>query len=193
MKRLFVVGAATLSLSACAVTMTAAPPGPLQTDAGLAVDLQNSWTRIPAALNGATNGTVLTRHGVMLDRVDLLSIDAGKSIIKAPRNVDVPVFRAGMSELELVELVTASLLRVGLTDVRAENVRPHQFLGASGIRFNLVGKYSSGLNMRGDAALAVVNGKLNVILFVAPAAHYYDANAAEIEQLIQNARLSTSS
>jgi hypothetical protein len=188
MKRLFVAGA-TLGVAACTPTMSAVAPGPAETDTGISVNLQNSWTRIPSQLNAATTGTVFTRHGVMLNRVDVLSIEPGKSLIKVPRNVDAPVFRTGMTELELVEFVTASLSRIGLRDLRTENVRSHTFLGAPGIRFNVAGKYASGLDMRGDAALAVVDGKLNVILFIAPAVHYYDANAAEIEQLIQSARL----
>jgi hypothetical protein len=46
------------------------------------------------------------------------------------------------------------------------------------------------LNLRGDAALAESNGKLNVIIFVAPASHYYEASAAEVDALIQSAHAS---
>lgn len=183
--------AAIAALSACAPTMVAAPAGAFQSATPLAVDLEHSWTHIPPQLNGVTNGSVLTRHGVMLERVDLMSIRPGGSILKVARNVDAPQFRAGMSEPELVELVTSSLSRLGFTDLNAANIRPHQLVFGNGVRFELTGKYRSGLNMRGDCVLAESNGALNVILFLAPAAYYYDANEAEIDHLIQSARVAS--
>lgn len=141
-------------------------------------------------LNFATTGSVLTRQGLSLQRVDILTLEPGNSIIRVTRDEDAPEYRAGMSETELVELVTASLTRLGYTDITADNIRAHQLAGAPGVRFNIGGKYSSGLNLRGDAALAESNGKLNVIIFVAPASHYYEASAAEVDALIQSAHAS---
>lgn len=189
MKRILALTMAA-AMAACVPTMTAAPAGAFDPGTGLTVNLQNSWTHVPANLNGAVNGSVLTRHGLALERVDILSIEPGQSLIRVPREVDAPEFRAGMSEPELVELVTSSLSRIGFTDLAAEDVRAYQMAGAPGVRFALTGKYASGLHMRGDAALAESGGKLNVILFLAPAAHYYDANANEIDALIQSARFS---
>jgi hypothetical protein len=190
MKR-FAMMVAIAALSACAPMMTAVPPGAFNSGAGLAVNVQRAWTHIPPNLNWTTNGSILTRQGLSLQRVDILTLDSGDSILRVARNADAPEFRAGMSESELVELVTSSLLRMGYTDIIAENVRPHQLAGANGVRFNIAGKYSSGLNLRGDAALAESNGKLNVIIFTAPATHYYQASAAEIDQLINSARVAS--
>jgi len=142
-------------------------------------------------LNGVTTGSVLTRHGVELDRVDLMSIAVGGSIMKVGPHDDAPRYRAGMSDLELVELVTSSLTRMGFTDVQTVNVRPQQFAGAAGVRFGITGKYHSGLNMRGDIVLAQANSKLDAIMFIAPAAYYYDANSEEIEHLISSAHLAS--
>lgn len=55
------------------------------------------------------------------------------------------------------------------------------------MRFDLHGKYPSGLKLRGEAVLAQANDELNLIIFLALAAHYYEANAAEVEQIIQSA------
>ncbi|HVK82431.1 MAG TPA: hypothetical protein VM915_17670 [Verrucomicrobiae bacterium] len=191
MKR-FAAFAAAAALAACVPTMAAAPAGGFDTGSGLAVNLQNSWTHIPPAINYATTGSVLTRQGVSLQRVDILTLEPGESIVRVPRNTDAPEYRAGMSETELVELVTASLTRLGYTDIVADNIRAHQLASAPGVRFNIAGKYSSGLNLRGDAALAESGGKLNIIIFVAPAAHYYEASAAEVDQLIQSAHAGAS-
>jgi hypothetical protein len=189
MKRFFAIAALAV-LTACAPTMAAAPPGAFQPTNALAVNLQNSWTHIPPQLNFVTNGSVLTRHGVSLGRVDIVRLEPGQSILRVARNVDAPEYTSGMSELELVELVTASLQRLEYTDIRAENVRPHQLAGVPGVRFDIHGKYPSGLNLRGDAVLAQANDELNLIIFLAPAAHYYEASAAEVEQIIQSARAS---
>lgn len=191
MKR-FAALVAIAALTACVPTMTAAPAGAFDSGSGLAVSLQRDWTHIPPNLNFATTGSVLTRQGLSLQRVDILTLEPGDAIIRVTRDEDAPEYRAGMSETELVELVTASLTRLGYTDITTDNIRAHQLAGAPGVRFNIGGKYSSGLNLRGDAALAESNGKLNVIIFVAPALHYYEASAAEVDALIQSAHAGAS-
>jgi hypothetical protein len=45
--------------------------------------------------------------------------------------------------------------------------------------------------MKGDVALGVSNGMLHVIMFTAPATHYYDAALPEVEALIASARISS--
>jgi hypothetical protein len=176
------------ALMACAPTLTAAPPGLFQPKRGVAVELRSAWTHIPPELNDVTTGSVLTRHGLALNRIDIIRLRPGQSIVRAPSYVEAPRFRTGMSEPELVGLVTASLQRLEYTDVRTENVRPHTLAGAPGVRFDIHGKYPSGLNLRGDAVLAQAHDELNLILFLAPAAHYYEASANEVEQIIQSAR-----
>ncbi len=187
MKRL-ALAAAVAALTACAPMMTAVPPGAFTATNSLAVNVQNAWTHIPPNLNFATNGSVLTRQGVSLQRVDILTLEPGDSIVRVARNVDAPTYREGMSEGELVELVTSSLGRMGYANIAAENVRPYQLAGAPGVRFYVTGQYASGLDLRGDAALAEKDGKLNIIIFTAPAAHYYEASASEVENLVNSAR-----
>lgn len=183
------LGAVLCAALAGCVAMTAAHPGAYRAGA-IGVDLQHAWTSIPPGLNTLTNGTVLTRHGTSLERVDIMTLSPGQSILKVARNVDAPKYRAGMSETELVEFVTASLTRMGLTDIAPDNVRAFTLAGSPGVRLNVNGRYPSGLNLRGDVAMAEANGKLNIIMFVAPAAHYYEASASEIDHLIGSARVS---
>ena len=189
MKLVIALSAAAL-LTACAPTMAAAPAGAFQAPSRVAVTLDHSWTHIPPALNLATNGSVLTRHGLALERVDIISIEPGEAIVRARENDDAPRFRDGMSEIEVVELVTSSLARMGYTDVQTTDVRPHQWGGANGVRFGLNGRYPSGLNLRGDVVLAQANGKLNLMMYLAPASHYYDATATDFEHMVASAQLS---
>lgn len=188
MKRLVAL-AAIATLAACAPTLTTAPPGLFQPKRGVAVELRNAWTYIPPELNNVTTGSVLTRHGLALDRIEIVRLRPGQSIMRAPSYIDAPRYRSGMSDSELVELLTASLQRLGYSDIRTENLHPHPLAGAQGLRFDIHGKYPSGLNLRGDAALAQANDELNLIIFLAPAAHYYEASAAEVDHIIQSARM----
>jgi hypothetical protein len=190
MKNTALILAAALTLTACAPTMKLAPAGAFQTPSHIAVNLDHNWTHVPPALNASTNGSALTRHGLALNRVDLISIAPGEAIIRVDRRTQAPRFQQNLSAPELVELVTASLARMGYTNVQTADVRPTQLGGAEGIRFSLTGAYQSGLNMRGDVALAQANGKLNVIMYTAPAAHYFEANALDFEHMIQSAHFS---
>lgn len=187
--KLFAIALAT-ALGACAPTMVAAPAGTFQAPSHIVVTLDHSWTNIPPTLNPNVNGSVLTRHGLPLDRVDLISIAPGEAIIRATRREQAPRYQANMSAPELVELVTSSLSRLGYTNIQTADVRPVQFVGAQGLRFVVSGCYESGLNLRGDVVLAAAKGKLNLMMFVAPAAHYYDANEGDFDHMVQSAHLS---
>jgi hypothetical protein len=191
MKMLKVLALATaLVVASCAPTMTALAPGvPAATEASFTVTPPQAWSRIPAGLNFQTAGSVLTRHGMNLDRVDLITAKPGRGLLRNAPNADLPVFRAGMSDLETVELVTTTLARMNYTGVTAANVRPHPFGAANGVRFDLSGKDASGLNVKGDVALAQSGGSLHVIIYLAPAQRYFDLSATEVDAMIKSAAL----
>lgn len=187
-KRL-VFAALAAALAGCAA-LTAVEPGPLKTDAGFSVDLQNAWTRFPVGAGGLVKGTVITRHGLPLNRIDMVTVAPGGALVSANKTAQVPRFRADQGDIELVELVTATLTRLGFANVSARNVRPAKFVGAAGLRFEVTGAYESGLRLRGDVALAKVDGKLHVMWLIAPEIHYFDASNAEFDAMVTSSRLS---
>lgn len=189
MKKAALTAAAGMALAGCVETMSAVPAGPLDGDAGFTVTLQDDWTRIPASINMMTRGDLLTKDGLTLNQLHLISLEDGQSLVRAAKDVDVPVYAAGMSALEQVDLVSASLQRLQYADIATANIRPQDFDGVEGTRFDITGKFQSGLNFRGDVAVAQADKMLHVVIFLAPAAHYYDAEAGEVVDIVETAQL----
>ena len=184
MKHLTLVLSAMLILPACAPTMSAAPAGTLALKKSATVNLTQSWTSVPDGLHNA-KGVVLTKDGMTLNRVHIISVKSGKEMVDVnDKSLEYPVYTAGMSRLEQVNFVTSSLSRMGLADVQTASVTPATLSGTDGIRFDLNGKYSSGLNFRGKVGMAETPTGLNMIIFVAPSEYYYDRDIAEIDSMI---------
>jgi len=184
MKHLTLALGAMLLLPACAATMTAAPVGALTLKDSATVNLTQSWTSVPDALHGA-KGTVLTKDGMTLNRLHIVTVKSGDEMVDVTdKSLEYPVYTSGMSRLEQVNFVTSSLSRLGLVDVKTASVTPATLSGTDGIRFDLNGKYSSGLNMRGKVGMAETDTGLNMIIFIAPSEHYYGRDIAEVDNMI---------
>jgi len=186
MKHLALALGALLFLPACAATMSAAPVGALSLKNGATVNLTQSWTSVPDGLHNA-KGTVLTKDGMTLNRLHIMTVKSGKEMIDVnDKSLEYPVYTSGMSSLEKVNFVTASLSRLGLVDVKTASVTPATLGGSDGIRFDLNGKYASGLNMRGKVGMAETEAGLNMIIFIAPSEYYYGRDIAEVETMISS-------
>jgi hypothetical protein len=187
MRRLAAFAGAFL-LTACVATPTLVPAGDYQSG-GVTVTLERSWTEMPEI--ASTGAPYLTFDGPLLNQVHVLSaIPAGEGIIKTQdEDATVPTFRAGMSAIELVELVTDSVgMLLDLEDVAPADVKPATLAGAEGVSFVFTAARPTGLRYRGAATAAESNGTLDVMLFIAPEAHYYGALAPEVERLFASAR-----
>ena len=188
MKHLAIALSAILILPACAVTMSAAPVGTLALKNNATVNLTQSWTSVPDALHGA-KGTVLTKDGMMLNRVHIISVEPGDEMVDVTdKSLEYPVYSEGMSRLEQINFVTSSLARLGFVDVKTASVAPATLSGTDGIRFDMSGKYASGLNLRGKVGMAETDAGLNMIIFVAPSEYYYDRDVAEVDAMISSIR-----
>lgn len=179
--------AALAALAACATPPKEAPAGPYSAG-GLSVTLERAWTEMPVRLS-ATPAPYLTYDGPRLNQVHLLSIADGEGVLKPPRTEErtIPVFRAGMSSLQLVELITESVTSFGLQNVTAVEIRPATLAGAEGVGFDLTAAQPNGLRMRGRAVAAETDGTLDLMLYIAPEMHYYEANRAEVERMLASA------
>lgn len=189
MRYLIALGCAA-ALSACAVMPEAVDPGPYESEAGFTVTLEESWSRWPSQINPATQGEYLTQDGVLLNRLHLVTLKDGETLLR-PRRVEVnPItYQASGSELEIVDLVTASLSQAGYNEMEASNVRPAMIDGRDGMRFALTGKWTNGLDVRGDVAAVARASQLHLIFFLAPALHYYDELAGDVDAIIASVDL----
>ena len=184
MKQYLAFALAAASLSACAVVPQTQPAGVFETEGDFSVTLERDWSRWPSQINGDTTGEFITQDGVLLNRVHLVSIPDAGTLVRARRGTEMPSYSQGASEFEVVEFVTSSLEMIGYHDVQATDIRPVQLDDSRGLRFGLTGVWQNGLRVRGDVATLPHDDQLDLILFMAPELHYYDALSAEVDGII---------
>jgi len=100
----------------------------------------------------------------------------------------MPAFRSSFGALEVAEMVadTIEALIPG-ADVETTDFRPVAFGARDGFRFEI--RYvRRRLPIRGTVAGAIHKGTPDLILFTAPAEHYFDLRAAEVERIIASIR-----
>ena len=189
MIRIAFLSAAGLIAAACTETVTLAPAG-VYSAGGYAFDLQRDWSHIPEGLDRAVTVDQLTVDGPRLNQVYLIDglADGAAMVERADEEDPAPAFRAGMSELEIVEFLTDSLSALGMQDVAAENVRPASFAGAPGVRFDFTAARDNGLTLRGTAAASSAGEALDGLVFIAPAEHYFGYYRAEVDAMFDSAR-----
>ena len=189
MIRLAALAAAGLLAAACTETVTLAPAG-VYNASGYAFDLQRDWSHIPDGLDPSVTVDQLTVDGPQLNQVLLIEqlADGASLIVTAGADDPAPVFRTGMTELDVVEFLTDSLSALGLEDVAARNIRPAPFAGAAGVRFQFTARRANGLAVRGAAAASSAGDSLDGLVFLAPAEHYFSHYQGDVEAMFDTAR-----
>jgi len=172
------------SVSGCVATPQAVAPGPFASEAGFTVPLTNDWSQWASTINLQTKGEFLTKDGVQLNRLHLVSLDDGEPFVRAARDTDLPKYSAESSEIDIADFVASSFKRLGYSAMDAEAIEPASFDGQDGISFKLTGKTEKGLNVAGDAAAVKVADGLKLVIFLAPKTHYYGASAEEVSGII---------
>jgi hypothetical protein len=132
---------------------------------------------------------VLTIDGPLLNRVYLAQgLQQGVGLLKpVSKEHPVPTYHADMSATELVEFVSDSVAAMGYQRIETATLKPAKFGAVDGLRFGMTAQTESGLEMKGAAETAVVDGKLYLILYLAPREHYFDANLADVEAIMNSA------
>jgi hypothetical protein len=101
---------------------------------------------------------------------------------------DGPWFRAGMRPDEVRDIVLDGLRGAGWANVEASNLRPVSWGGVPGLRFEIDLDNPNGLVYRGMATAAERDGRLTVLLWVAPAEHYYGRDAEAVGRMFDSLR-----
>lgn len=117
-----------------------------------------------------------TRHGTGLDELHFYTgIRPGEPLfpVNGAQKKDLPPWTARMTPNDIEDLVSASLERKGLRNVRATGLRPCPFGAAKGFCFDLAMASRAGLEMRGRVLAATRKGTLDLLLFTAPAEYYF--------------------
>ncbi len=179
-------------IAACA-SIADAPVGAFKVgESGYHVTLGREWADISQIMVARPkNVRLLSLDGPLLNRLYLSDgLTSGQFLVKPlAKDKPTPTYQKGMSPTELVEFVSDSVAALDYQRVETAGLRPVKLVGAEGLRFDLKAKTREGLEIAGTAAVAESGGKLYVILYLAPAEHYYKATLGDVEGVISSASL----
>ena len=181
-----------ISLAGC-VSITSAPAGKYSVVKTYDVTLGQQWSDITVLFAKSKNVRVLSVDGPLLNRLYLAAgLAPGQYMVRPLRKeLPTPTVKADMSATERIEFVSDSVAALDYQRVETSRPRPAKFGDADAVRFDLTAKTSEGLDIKGTAVVAEVGGKLHLILFLAPAEHYFQKDLAEVERLMASARVTT--
>ena len=192
--------AVALTVVVCVIACVACGPNPLvragpATAVGsIALETPVDWSRY-----GDPRVELWTRDGTLLNQLQFVGgVEPGQHVFRSRRETkrrpDGPYFRAGMNGLELQALVLDGLIELGAVRPAARRLRPVRFgqdaddgRGES-VRFDIDTANQDGLLYRGLAQTSVRRGKLYVMLFLAPAEHYFERDRGIVERMLDSAR-----
>lgn len=193
-RRGVLIGAAALTLTACASTQSGVLTGAYKVGDAYTLTLSSGWADI-SSLSGQTSAGVrlLTIDGPLLNRLYATQgLKEGQSIIRqvgAKRDNPLPAYRAGMTSRDLVEMITETVAILGYVEPEAKDQRPAKFGAVDAIRFDIAARTGQGLAIAGTSLIGEARGRAHVLLFLAPQEHYFPASMAEVEGIFTSATL----
>ena len=185
------LGACILALAGCS-TFTPVPPGPFAAGANYQLTLGRQWTDVSKMVLGNPKQVrILSIDGPILNRLYVTDgLAPGGYIVKPlAKERPTPTYRTGSSPTELVEFVADSVAALDYARVETSGLRPAKFADAEALRFDIKAKTPAGLEVSGAALVCERNGKLYVLLYLAPTEHYFAANLPEVETILGSARM----
>lgn len=186
---------AVLALVLLVLAACASPGGVLQRagtvdvyDMQLQTDL--AWSRIKDPLQ---HEEIWTIDGTALNSLSIFSgIANGQHVFMLGRErssrPDGPWFRSGMRADEIRDIVVAAMVRQGMINVRTTDLRPQRYGDVDGLRFEFTAVSDAGLIYKGTVAAAQRDGKLDLLLWKAPAEYYYDRDAPAVMKMLDGVR-----
>jgi hypothetical protein len=188
---LLAAAAAAAGLAGCGGgTLDSVKPGPMKLGDRHQLVLTRQWADVsPILPQRFKKVRVLSIDGPLLNRVYVArGLEKGEGLIRrASKERPVPTFQPDMSPTELVEFTADSITAVGYMRVETSGLRPARFGQADGLRLDVAAQTESGLEVRGTAEMAVVKGRLYLILYLAPAEHYFAASLSDVEEMLRSA------
>jgi hypothetical protein len=178
--------AAAVALASCA-SVSDAPTGRYSVGSVYSVSLGREWADVSGLIGVRLPGVrILTIDGPLLNRLYLSEgLAAGASlVVSAEKEKPAPVYRADFSPQDTVEFVADSVTALGYVEVRTDNLRPGRFGDADAVRFHVSGRTKDGLDISGEALTAQKGGKLYLILYLAPAEHYFGDALPEVNSIM---------
>ena len=154
----------------------------------LALDTDLDWARLKAprqeqwTIDGAPLNQLMIISGIRPGEHVFLGAKARRS------RPDGPWFRTGMRPDEVRDVVLDGLRGGGWANVRGSALRPANWGPSPGLRFDLALDNPGGLKYRGLATAAERDGRLTLLVWIAPAEHYYERDAEAVSRLFDSLR-----
>lgn len=163
-------------------------PGPNPAGGRLTINSEMEWTRA-----SSTRYQAWTMDGDLLNLLYLISaVREGEYIFLGQRQTrrrpDGPWFHRDMRPDEVRDLVADGLLRAGLIGVQTQNLRPFDFGGREGLRFEFAASNSEGLAYQGQVAAFEHEKGLALAIFLAPSEYYYPRDAEKVSRMLDTLR-----
>ena len=163
-------------------------PGPNPAGGHLTIDSGMEWTRA-----SSMRYQLWTMDGELLNMLYLIpSVREGEYIFlgqrQSRRRPDGPYYHRDMRADEIKDLVTDGLFGAGLVGVQVQNLRPFDFGGREGLRFELTMSNPEGLAYQGQVAAFEHDKGLALAIFMAPREYYYPRDAAKVSRMLDTLR-----
>lgn len=159
---------------------------------GLAITPPNDWNRLGAKIG--RNAESWTLDGLSLNDLSFYAgIEEGKPLFREvdKKNRPLPKFTASMLPTDIVSLFEGSYrVAAGTSLFEIGTVEPIMFAGKPGVRFaySFV-QQGEEVRRKGEGSGAIINGKLYLVTFEAPAIYYFDRDIARYRILVGTARV----
>ena len=189
-RRTLLLGAAGASLALAGCATGGLVSGEVK-NAGATVTLSREWSDITFLLPSPRprNVKMLSIDGPLLNRLYIAALEPGESLLR-PRDRDTPrpTYQPDMSDSELVEFVIDCIAQE-YQNPEASALRPQNMGATPGVRFDVATRTAEGLDISGAALVARQGQRLHLLLFLAPAEHYYAALLPDVEAIFASATL----
>lgn len=194
---------ATLVLVASMLLLSAAQAGNILIAAGapasvarsaLEVTPDRDWNRLGA--RPGRKAETWTLDGDMLNDLTFYGgIADGEALFRKvdKRNKPLPRFRSDILLTDVVTLLENSYrIAIETPLMSIDAVEPASFAGARGVKFTYrFAAQEGGIQHKGEAHVAIVDGRLYMITFEAPRLHYFDAGIGAARAVVNSATVRT--
>jgi hypothetical protein len=155
---------------------------------GVFIQPQIQWAN---AVAPNIDGTVWTVDGLGLNELRFMTgVLPGRPLLEigGVKNADLVHYQADMLPDDISELTVSTLQKMGYSQAHTANLKPAPFGPAQGFSFDFAAS-RNGLEMKGLALGAQRGGKLDLIVYLAPAEYYFDRYRVTVEKIFSSVTL----
>ena len=175
-------------LAACTSGGPLVTPGTQRIGSNLTIDAGMEWTR-----SQGSREQLWTIDGPQLNSLYLIPNVREREFIflgqrQTKRRPDGAFYHRGMRPDELRDLIADGMRAIGAVNVVVTNLRPADFGGREGLRFEMALDNVAGLIYRAIAAAFEHEKGLALALFYAPVEYYYPRDEAKVSAMLDTLR-----